>query len=167
MPKAVRQAMREEAGSVLAFLPGAREIHRTAEALAGLGPDVIVAPLFGALSAAEQDAAVSPAPGAASAGGVATDLAESALTIEGVRIVVDSGLSRVAEDEAGGLGTRLDRARVARLGDQRRGRAGRTAGRLLPAVGQAATRGLMSRAGSGNPVVRSFRPPVLAAGRMG
>jgi len=146
MPKAVRQAMREEAGSVLAFLPGAREIHRTAEALAGLGPDVIVAPLFGALSPAEQDAAVSPAPAGKRKVVLATDLAESALTIEGVRIVIDSGLSRVAEDETGGLGTRLSTVRASRASvDQRRGRAGRTApGVCYRLWDEAATRGLMA-----------------------
>lgn len=144
MPKAIRQALREEAGSILAFLPGAREIHRTAEALAGLGPDVLVAPLFGALSPAEQDAAVSPtAPGKRKVV-LATDLAESALTIEGVRIVIDSGLARVAEDEAGGLGTRLTTVRASRASvDQRRGRAGRTApGVCYRLWDEAATRGL-------------------------
>lgn len=146
MPKAVRQALREEVGSVLAFLPGAREIHRTAEALEGLGPEVIVAPLFGALSPAEQDAAVSPAPPGKRKVVLATDLAESALTIEGVRIVIDSGLSRVAEDEVGGLGTRLSTVRASRASvDQRRGRAGRTApGVCYRLWDEAATRGLMA-----------------------
>lgn len=146
MPKAVRQALREEVGSVLAFLPGAREIRRTAEALEGLGPEVIVAPLFGALSPAEQDAAVSPAPPGKRKVVLATDLAESALTIEGVRIVIDSGLSRVAEDEVGGLGTRLSTVRASRASvDQRRGRAGRTApGVCYRLWDEAATRGLMA-----------------------
>ncbi len=62
MAKVIRQALREQEGSILAFLPGAREINRTAEALAGLGPDILIALLYGALSPAEQDAAVSPAP---------------------------------------------------------------------------------------------------------
>lgn len=146
MPKAVRQALREEAGSVLAFLPGAREIHRTADALDGLGPDILVAPLFGALSPAEQDAAVSPAPPGKRKVVLATDLAESALTIEGVRIVIDSGLARVAEDEAGGLGTRLSTVRASRASvDQRRGRAGRTApGVCYRLWDEAATRGLIA-----------------------
>ena len=146
MPKAIRQALREEAGSVLAFLPGAREIHRTADALEGLGPDILVAPLFGALSPAEQDAAVSPAPPGKRKVVLATDLAESALTIEGVRIVIDSGLARVAEDEAGGLGTRLSTVRASRASiDQRRGRAGRTApGVCYRLWDEAATRGLIA-----------------------
>ena len=145
MPKAVRQALREQEGSVLAFLPGAREIHRTAEALTDLGPDVIVAPLFGALSPAEQDAAVSPSPPGKRKVVLATDLAESALTIEGVRIVIDSGLARVAEDESGGLGTRLSTVRASRASvDQRRGRAGRTApGFCYRLWDEAATRGLV------------------------
>jgi ATP-dependent helicase HrpB len=144
MPKAIRQALREQAGSILAFLPGAREIHRTAEALAGLGPDVLIAPLFGALSPAEQDAAVSPAPAGQRKVVLATDLAESALTIEGVRIVIDSGLARVAEEAAGGLGTRLTTVRASRASvDQRRGRAGRTApGVCYRLWDEAATRGL-------------------------
>lgn len=148
MPKAIRQALHEEQGSILAFLPGAREIHRTAEALAGLGPDILIAPLFGALSPAEQDAAVSPAPAGKRKVVLATDLAESALTIEGVRVVIDSGLARVAEDEAGGLGTRLSTVRASRASvDQRRGRAGRTApGVCYRLWDEAATRGLMAAA---------------------
>ena len=62
MASAVRKALREEEGSILAFLPGAREIQRTAEQLERVPDSVRVAPLFGALSPAEQDAAVSPAP---------------------------------------------------------------------------------------------------------
>lgn len=144
MPKAIRQALREQEGSILAFLPGAREIHRTADALTDLGPDVLVAPLFGALSPAEQDAAVSPAPAGKRKVVLATDLAESALTIEGVRIVIDSGLARVAEEEAGGLGTRLSTVRASRASvDQRRGRAGRTApGICYRLWDEEATRGL-------------------------
>lgn len=146
MPKAIRQALREEDGSILAFLPGAREINRTADALSGLGPDVIIAPLYGALSPAEQDAAVSPAPRGKRKIVLATDIAESALTIEGVRIVIDSGLSRVAEEDLGGLGSRLTTVRASRASaDQRRGRAGRTApGACYRLWDEAATRGLMA-----------------------
>jgi len=146
MPKVIRQALREEDGSILAFLPGAREINRTAEALAGVGPDVLVAPLYGALSPREQDAAVSPAPPGKRKIVLATDIAESALTIEGVRIVIDSGLSRVAEEDIGGLGSRLTTVRASRASvDQRRGRAGRTApGTCYRLWDEAATRGLMA-----------------------
>ena len=148
MPKAILQALREAEGSILAFLPGAREIRRAAEALAVLGPEVLIAPLFGALSPAEQDAAVSPAPAGKRKIVLATDLAESALTIEGVRIVIDSGLARVAEDEAGGLGTRLTTVRASRASvDQRRGRAGRMApGICYRLWDEAATRGLTAAA---------------------
>ncbi|MBD3771537.1 MAG: ATP-dependent helicase HrpB, partial [Rhodobacterales bacterium] len=116
-----------------------------AERLEGVGPDVLVAPLYGALSPAEQDAAVLPAPAGKRKIVLATDIAESALTIEGVRIVIDSGLSRVAEDNIGGLGSRLSTVRASRASvDQRRGRAGR----LEPGVcyrlwDEEATRGLM------------------------
>ena len=146
MAAAVRKALREEEGSILAFLPGAREIQRTAEQLETVPDNVRVAPLFGALSPAEQDAAVSPAPEGMRKIVLATDIAESALTIEGVRIVIDSGLSRVAEEAAGGLGTRLSTVKASRASvDQRRGRAGR----LSPGVcyrlwDEAATRGLMA-----------------------
>lgn len=145
MAAAIRKALREEEGSVLAFLPGAREIQRTAERLMDLPEGVRVAPLFGALSPAEQDAAVSPAPEGQRKVVLATDIAESALTIEGVRIVIDSGLARIAEDDAGGLGQRLSTVRASRASvDQRRGRAGR----LSPGVcyrlwDEAATRGLI------------------------
>lgn len=146
MPKVIRQALREQEGSILAFLPGAREINRTAEALSGLGPDTLIAPLYGALSPADQDAAVSPAPPGKRKIVLATDIAESALTIEGVRIVIDSGLSRVAEEDLGGLGSRLTTVRASRASaDQRRGRAGRTApGVCYRLWDEAATRGLMA-----------------------
>lgn len=125
---AIRRALAEEAGSVLAFLPGQAEIRRTAEALDGrLGPDVDLAPLYGALTPAEQDRAIRPAPAGRRKVVIATSIAETSLTIEGVRVVVDSGLARVPRYEpATGL-TRLETVRVSRAAaDQRRGRAGRT-----------------------------------------
>ncbi len=123
---AVRRALREQTGSLLAFLPGQGEIRRTAERLDGLPSAVMVAPLYGALSPAEQDAAVRPAPIGVRKVVLATDIAESSLTIEGVRVVIDSGLARVP-DYAPGAGTRLvtRKASLANV-DQRRGRAGRT-----------------------------------------
>jgi ATP-dependent helicase HrpB len=146
MSKIIRQALREEEGSVLAFLPGAGEINRTAEALTGLGPDVIIAPLYGALSPALQDASVSPAPPGRRKVVLATDIAESALTIEGVRIVIDSGLARVAEEAAGGFASRLTTVRASRASaDQRRGRAGRIApGICYRLWDEATTRGLLA-----------------------
>ncbi len=146
MAAAVRRALREEKGSILAFLPGAREISRVAERLEDLPDDCRVAPLFGALSPAEQDAAVSPALPGIRKIVLATDIAESALTIEGVTVVIDSGLARVAEDDAGGLGQRLTTVKASRASvDQRRGRAGRTApGVCYRLWDEAATRGLVA-----------------------
>lgn len=128
MVEAILRALRADAGSVLAFLPGQGEIRRVATFLEDrVGEDVDVAPLYGALTPAEQDRAVSPAPPGRRKVVLATSIAETSLTIEGVRIVVDSGLARVPVYEpATGL-TRLVTARASRASvDQRRGRAGRT-----------------------------------------
>jgi ATP-dependent helicase HrpB len=123
---AIRRALREEAGSVLAFLPGEGEIRRTQGALGGLPPGVEVCPLFGALPAAAQDLAIRPAPDGRRKVVLATAIAETSLTIEGVRVVVDAGLSRRAKfDPRAGM-DRLVTTRVSRAeADQRRGRAGR------------------------------------------
>ncbi len=127
MALAIRKALRDEPGSILAFLPGARDIQRTAERLNDLDDEILIAPLYGALSPAEQDAAVSPTPKGQRKIVLATDLAESSLTIEGVRIVIDAGLARLAKDDAGGFGQTLTTVKAARANvDQRRGRAGRT-----------------------------------------
>lgn len=126
--KAVRRALAEETGGVLVFLPGQGEIRRTAELLAQRLPaDVDVDPLYGALSPADQDRAIAPAPPGRRKVVLATAIAETSLTLEGVRVVIDAGLSRVPRfDPASGL-TRLETVRVSRAGaDQRRGRAGRT-----------------------------------------
>ncbi|RUT34402.1 ATP-dependent helicase HrpB [Arsenicitalea aurantiaca] len=128
MARTIAEAMKAEPGSVLAFLPGQAEIARTAEALAGRIPaDVDVLPLHGQLDAAAQDRAIAPANGGRRKIVLATAIAETSLTIEGVRIVVDSGLARVPlHDPATGLTTLATRP-VSRAGaDQRRGRAGRT-----------------------------------------
>ncbi len=127
--KAVQRALREAEGSVLVFLPGAAEIRRVAEALAGEVPaGVSVHPLFGALSPAEQDAAIRPATEGQRKIVLATDIAESALTIEGVRVVIDAGLARVPEAVGRDGRTRLATVRASLASvDQRRGRAGRTA----------------------------------------
>ena len=126
MAAAIGKAVRAETGSILAFLPGAGEIRRTAERLNSLPGDVSVHPLFGALSPREQDEAVRPAPAGQRKVVLATDIAESALTIDGVHVVVDSGLARVPEFEPAS-GTQILRTiRAAKANvDQRRGRAGR------------------------------------------
>ena len=123
----VLEALRDNPGSALVFLPGQAEIGRLAERLAGRVPgDVDVVPLFGQLSPEEQDRAVQPAPKGRRKVVLATSIAETSLTIEGVRIVVDSGLRRgPAYDPATGL-TVLETRRVSRAAaEQRRGRAGR------------------------------------------
>ncbi|MBV1694736.1 MAG: ATP-dependent helicase HrpB, partial [Hyphomicrobiales bacterium] len=129
MVDAIERALREESGSILAFLPGQGEILRTAERLAErIGVRAVdIAPLYGAMEAAAQDRAVSPAPAGRRKVVLATSIAETSLTIEGVRVVVDCGLARVPRYEADVGVTRLDTVRVSRAAaDQRRGRAGRT-----------------------------------------
>jgi ATP-dependent helicase HrpB len=127
--RAVLRALREERGSVLVFLPGQGEIARVATRLAEskLPPDADLAPLYGALDRGEQDRAVSPSPPGRRKIVLATSIAETSLTIEGVRVVIDCGLSRVPAFEPDLWLTRLETVRAARASvDQRRGRAGRT-----------------------------------------
>ncbi|MCK1398270.1 ATP-dependent helicase HrpB [Bradyrhizobium sp. 4] len=129
MADAIASALRADAGSVLAFLPGAAEIRRTQNLLGERIQDssIEIVPLFGALDAAVQDRAISPAPRGTRKVVLATSIAETSLTIEGVRIVVDSGLARVPRYEPDIGLTRLETVRVSRAAaDQRRGRAGRT-----------------------------------------
>jgi ATP-dependent helicase HrpB len=127
--RAVRKALAEEAGGILVFLPGQGEIIRAAERLAERvrDPAVEIAPLYGALDPRDQDRAIAPPPAGKRKVVLATSIAETSLTIEGVRVVVDTGLARVPRfDPASGL-TRLATVRVSRAAaDQRRGRAGRT-----------------------------------------
>ena len=127
--RAVERALAAEVGSLLVFLPGQAEIRRTEERLRDRirSADVIIAPLYGAMDAAAQDQAVSPARPGTRKVVLATSIAETSLTIEGVRVVIDAGLARVPRfDPASGL-TRLATVRVSRAAaDQRRGRAGRT-----------------------------------------
>lgn len=127
--RAVERALAEETGSLLVFLPGQGEILRTAERLAERirRPEVDVAPLYGALDPRDQDRAIEPAPPGRRKIVLATSIAETSLTIQGVRVVIDCGLARVPRyDPASGL-MRLATVRVSRAAaDQRRGRAGRT-----------------------------------------
>ncbi len=126
---AVARALRAETGSLLVFLPGAGEIRRTETLLKErvTDPSVDIVTLYGALDAREQDQAISPAPAGRRKVVLATSIAETSLTIEGVRVVIDSGLARVPRFEPDVGVTRLETVRVSRAAaDQRRGRAGRT-----------------------------------------
>ena len=122
------RAMRAETGSLLAFLPGAGEIRRTQtllESRTDAATDVV--PLYGALGGDEQDRAIAPPPPGRRKIVLATSIAETSITIDGVRIVVDCGLARVPRYEPDVGATRLETVRVSRAtADQRRGRAGRT-----------------------------------------
>ena len=127
--RAILRALRDDDGSVLAFLPGQAEIVRVAERLraTALPPGTLVAPLYAAMDRRAQDEAVAPTRAGARKIVLATSIAETSLTIEGVRIVVDSGLARMPRYEPGIGLTRLETRRVSRASaDQRRGRAGRT-----------------------------------------
>jgi ATP-dependent helicase HrpB len=124
---AVREALSREAGDILVFLPGQGEIRRTAELLPA-GDGWTLHPLFGNLPQGEQDAAIRPAPAGRRKVVLATSIAETSLTIEGIRVVIDAGLARVPRFDPGSGMTRLVTIRVSRASaDQRRGRAGRTA----------------------------------------
>ena len=126
---ACRRALAEQSeGGVLAFLPGVAEIERTAERLDRLPPDVDLHRLHGSLDPAEQRAAIATAPAGRRKLVLATAIAETSLTLDGVRIVVDSGLARRARyDRAAGV-TRLSTERVSQAAaTQRAGRAGRQA----------------------------------------
>jgi ATP-dependent helicase HrpB len=126
---AVLRALRADSGSLLVFLPGQGEIARTAERLteAVRDPAVDIVQLYGALERQDQDRAIAPAAPGRRKLVLATAIAETSLTIEGVRVVIDSGLSRIPRYEPGIGLTRLETVRVSRAAaDQRRGRAGRT-----------------------------------------
>ena len=124
----IARAMRAEPGSLLAFLPGAAEIRRTFGLLDGrTEPATDVVTLYGALASDEQDRAIAPAPAGRRKIVLATSIAETSITIQGVRMVVDCGLARVPRYEPDVGVTRLETVRVSRAAaDQRRGRAGRT-----------------------------------------
>jgi ATP-dependent helicase HrpB len=123
---AVRNALAAEGGSALVFLPGVGEIRRVEERLAGLAANIDVVPLYGDLSPADQDRAISPSPPGRRKVVLATSIAETSLTIEGVRLVIDGGLMRVPRFSPRSGMTRLETVRVSQASaDQRRGRAGR------------------------------------------
>ncbi|WP_439534462.1 ATP-dependent helicase HrpB [Polymorphobacter sp.] len=129
MAAAVREALASEPGSVLAFLPGAAEIERTAGRLAGRLPaDVDLHLLYGAREAGDQRAAIAPAPAGRRKLVLATSIAETSITIDGVRVVIDSGLARRPRlDRAVGLSRLVTERASQAAATQRAGRAGRTA----------------------------------------
>lgn len=125
----VQQALADEPGSLLVFLPGQAEIRRVAEQLGEVlagRDDILLCPLHGELDLSAQRAAIEPAPAGKRKVVLATNIAETSLTIDGVRVVVDAGLARVPRfDPASGM-TRLDTQRISRASaTQRAGRAGR------------------------------------------
>lgn len=125
--RATVQALSRHPGSVLVFLPGRREIEQVARHLAAaMDPHTLVSPLHGQLSAEAQDAAIRPTPDGKRKVVLATDIAETSLTIEGISVVVDSGLARRPRfDPRNGL-TRLETVRISQSNaEQRCGRAGR------------------------------------------
>lgn len=128
MAQVVRAALDEHEGDVLCFLPGAAEIRRVQKNLESVDHDrhLRVLPLYGELPPAEQDAALTPAPAGQRRVVLATSIAETSLTIEGIRIIVDSGLRRFAKfDPVSGM-SRLETGKVSQAAaEQRRGRAGR------------------------------------------
>ncbi|STB68382.1 ATP-dependent helicase HrpB [Citrobacter braakii] len=124
---ATAELLRHESGSLLLFLPGVGEIQRVQEQLATrVGSDVLLCPLYGALTLAEQRQAILPAPQGKRKVVLATNIAETSLTIEGIRLVVDSAQERVARYDARTGLTRLITQRISQASmTQRAGRAGR------------------------------------------
>lgn len=125
---AVVRALSRETGNILVFLPGAPEIRRVHDLLAGIdhGKNIILAPLFGTLSRHDQDQAIGPCPPGTRKVVLATSIAETSLTIEGIRVVVDAGQMRVPSFDVRSAMTRLKTVPVSLASaDQRRGRAGR------------------------------------------
>ncbi|NNE11478.1 MAG: ATP-dependent helicase HrpB [Ilumatobacter sp.] len=123
----VLRALHEQSGDVLVFLPGIGEINRTKSALdAAVGSSIDVYPLAGALSVADQDLALTASPPGRRRVVLSTDIAETSLTVEGVRVVVDSGLARAPRFDTGTGMTRLVTVTTSRASaEQRAGRAGR------------------------------------------
>ena len=128
MLRTIEQALKETTGSILAFLPGVREIENLRRGLQSLklGSDVIIAPLYGMMKGAEQDTAIKAVPKGKRKITLATAIAQTSLTIEGINLVVDSGLIRRPIYDASSGMTRLETRRISKAtADQRAGRAGR------------------------------------------
>ena len=158
--KAIRDALAGESGSVLAFLPGQREIERTAERLAGrVGADVDIVPLYGNLDGKAQDAAIRPAPEGRRKVVLATSIAETSITIDGVRVVVDSRPVAAAEIRAGNRhhAARNRACQPGLGGPARRPRRPHAARRGDQAVARRADRGAAGIRAAGDSRGRSFR----------
>ncbi|ALE86723.1 ATP-dependent helicase HrpB [Pseudomonas versuta] len=125
----VLDAISDDSGSLLVFLPGQAEIRRVHQQLAdalGSRSDILLCPLHGELDLNAQRAAIEPAPAGRRKVVLATNIAETSLTIDGVRVVIDAGLARVPRFDPGSGMTRLDTQRISRASaTQRAGRAGR------------------------------------------
>lgn len=151
MAALIERALNETAGGVLAFLPGAGEITRVARAL-NVPDGVVVRPLYGALPFAEQRAAIAPAGSGQRKVVLATAIAETSLTIEDVRVVVDAGLARRARYDAGSGMSRLVTERASKAeAAQRQGRAGRVAEGMCYRLWTKAEEGVMA----------AFAPPEI------
>jgi ATP-dependent helicase HrpB len=123
----VRRALRAETGDVLVFLPGMRSIMRCRDSLRHLGDGVDIRLLHGSLATEDQDAALRPAPPGRRKVVLSTDIAETSLTVEGVRVVIDSGQARAPRLDLRHGMTRLQTIAISKASaDQRAGRAGRT-----------------------------------------
>lgn len=126
MVKQISKLIEQEQGSLLAFLPGVGSIKQVEQALAGLWPDVDICPLYGQLTSAQQQQAISPAQSGRRKVVLATNIAETSLTIEGITLVVDSGLERIARFHLKTGITKLEQVSIAQSSaEQRAGRAGR------------------------------------------
>jgi ATP-dependent helicase HrpB len=126
--RTIQHSLVHDEGDILVFLPGAGEIRRVEAALraAGVGQEVTIAPLFGNLRLEDQDAAIAPSPAGHRKIVLATSIAETSLTVEGVRVIIDCGQMRVSRFSPRLGMTRLETIPVSRAAaDQRRGRAGR------------------------------------------
>lgn len=167
---AIGQALAEETGNILAFLPGAGEIRRVEQRLAETrrDPSIQIAPLYGELAQAAQDAALALPPPGIRKIVLATAIAETSLTIEGVRVVVDCGLMRVPRFEPRSGLTRLETVKVSQASaDQRRGRAGRLEPGVCYRLWSAAEERLLPRHAVPEMLAADLAPLALELARWG
>ncbi|MEZ9574362.1 ATP-dependent helicase HrpB [Vibrio sp. 10N.261.55.F4] len=126
MANVIRSLMEKESGSLLAFLPGVSAIKQVESQLEQFANDIDVCPLYGQLSFSQQQKAIAPSEKGRRKVVLATNIAETSLTIEGIRLVVDSGLERVAKFDLKTGITKLEQVKISQSSaEQRAGRAGR------------------------------------------